>query len=263
MKQTGVVLLGNVTQERVKETDLYEPIAEYFTQQGYTVRGEVNGCDIAAIKGNELIMVELKRTFGVELLIQATRRQRAADSVYVAIPRPVRGLMGGHWQGVLHVLRRLELGLILVDMRSSKRNVEIALNPVPFERRRQMKTRQAAIKEINGRSVDLNLGGSRGTELMTAYRENALLIASLIDSLGTATVDALKKMGTGEKTARVLYDNVYGWFSREGRATYILTSRGKEELSKYPELTQRFFQVASATPQIGDDTTDITTIKDR
>lgn len=236
-------MLVKARREKVKETDLYRPVAQHLTEQGYTVRGEVNACDIAAIKGDELIVVELKRTFGVELLIQATRRQRAADSVYVAIPRPAKGLIGSHWQGVLHLLRRLELGLMLVHMSSSSRKVEVALNPVPFERKRQTKARKAVIKEIKGRSLDLNLGGSVGRELVTAYRENALFIASLLESHGTLTVNALKEMGTGDKTSRILYDNVYGWFSREGRALYSLTNKGREELGKYPELKNSFTSI--------------------
>ena len=44
------------------EIDLYQPIKEYFTQQGYDVYGEVNECDIAAVKEQELILIEMKLT---------------------------------------------------------------------------------------------------------------------------------------------------------------------------------------------------------
>ncbi len=37
-----------------KETDLYPPIRDFLTAQGYTVRSEVNHCDITAVRGDEL-----------------------------------------------------------------------------------------------------------------------------------------------------------------------------------------------------------------
>ena len=42
------------------EVDLYKPVKEYFTQQGYDVHGEVNECDVAAVKEQELVLIELK-----------------------------------------------------------------------------------------------------------------------------------------------------------------------------------------------------------
>ena len=38
------------------------------------------------VKGDELIVIELKKGFSTDLLIQATDRQRVTDSVYVALP---------------------------------------------------------------------------------------------------------------------------------------------------------------------------------
>ena len=70
------------------ETDLYKPVYDYLVRQGYTVHSEVKNCDITAIKGEELIVVELKTSFNLKLLAQGAKRQRIADSVYVAIPVP-------------------------------------------------------------------------------------------------------------------------------------------------------------------------------
>ncbi len=74
--------------EKKYEADMYEPIRNYFVAQGYDVFGEVKHCDLTAIKGEELIIVEFKRNLSVELLIQATKRQRYTDFVYMAIPKP-------------------------------------------------------------------------------------------------------------------------------------------------------------------------------
>ena len=68
------------------EVDLYKPIQEYFLCEDYQVFGEVNDCDIAAIKDDEIVIIELKLTLSVDLLIQAAKRQRLTDQVYIAIP---------------------------------------------------------------------------------------------------------------------------------------------------------------------------------
>jgi len=84
----------------LKETDLYAPIKAFLQEQGYTVRSEVKHCDIVAKKDSELIVIEMKLQFSVDLLIQATKRQQLTNGVYIAIPRP--GEMGrrSRWPGI-------------------------------------------------------------------------------------------------------------------------------------------------------------------
>ena len=79
--------------EKLRESDLYGPVRDYLTGLGYEVKGEVKDCDIAAMRDGELIVVELKRGFTLELVYQALDRQRVADGVYVAVPLPKRGYM--------------------------------------------------------------------------------------------------------------------------------------------------------------------------
>ena len=119
------------TKKLLRETDLYPPVADYLGSLGYTVRSEVANCDITAAKGDDLIIVELKRNFSTDLLIQAAKRQRMTDSVYVALPRPANGRK---LRGMKHLLRRLELGLIFVSPNGRKKSrVEVAFHPVPFQ----------------------------------------------------------------------------------------------------------------------------------
>lgn len=47
--------------DKIKESDLYQPIKEYLDSLGYDTKGEVKDCDITAIKDDELIVVELKK----------------------------------------------------------------------------------------------------------------------------------------------------------------------------------------------------------
>lgn len=220
----------------IRETDLYQPVAEYLKRLGYTVRSEVCDCDITAVKGDELVIVELKKSFSIDLLIQATSRQRTADAVYVAIPRPAKGLRGKHWRGVAHLARRLELGLILVSPGSST-NVEVAIDPSTYVPKRNRSSRRAILKEIEGRSQDCNLGGSSRKKIMTAYRESAIQIACYLDSLGPQSPKQLRTMGTGPKTWTILYRNVYKWFVRVSKGVYGLSAQGVRDLGLHPELT--------------------------
>ena len=57
-----------------KETDLYEPIRAFLEEEGYQVQAEVKHCDIAAEKNGRLVVVELKRAFGLKLVYQGLER---------------------------------------------------------------------------------------------------------------------------------------------------------------------------------------------
>jgi hypothetical protein len=110
-------------------------VQAYLEAQGYTVRAEVNGCDITAIQNESLIVVELKQRFSTDLLIQATDRQRVADAVYVALPADALGeRYGKRRRGIEGLLRRLELGLILVHFDpgpdAPPAGIEVTMHPV-------------------------------------------------------------------------------------------------------------------------------------
>lgn len=99
----------------ISEDELYRPVADYLAAQGYSVQREVQGCDLIATCSDELIAVELKLRFGLSVRVQAVERQEAVDSVYIAISRPKRGIRDWRLHSYLHLLRRLELGLVLVE----------------------------------------------------------------------------------------------------------------------------------------------------
>ena len=67
------------------ETALDAPVRAWLEAQGYVVRSEVQDCDLVATRADALVVIELKRQLGLPLLVQATQRQRQADSVYVAV----------------------------------------------------------------------------------------------------------------------------------------------------------------------------------
>ena len=224
----------------LRESDLYGPVRDWLVAQGYTVRGEVKDCDITAVKGDDLIMIELKRSFGVSLLVQAAQRQRTTDSVYVALPRPKGGIYTRRWRAATHLLRRLELGLILVTLAGRAPHVEVVFHPLPHERKKATKSKRAILTEIEGRSGDYNEGGTTRRKRITAYRENALQIACLLEQNGPMTPRKLRELGTGPKTLSILSSNVYGWFERVERGVYRITQQGREELKTYTHVTRRF-----------------------
>jgi hypothetical protein len=222
----------------LREEDLYAPVKSYLVANGYEVRGEVRDCDLTAMRGEELVVVELKRAFGLRLLEQAVNRQRAADSVYVAIPRPPRGRFSKAWWDMCHLLERLELGLLTVRL-VPEPEVEVVLHPQPREPKRNARLRRSIIREFSGRSGDYNTGGSAGRSLVTAYRENALQIAFLLERHGPCTPARLRELGSCQNTYGILYRNVYGWFDRADRGVYALHEAGRQALGRYPELVVR------------------------
>ncbi|GAM14497.1 DUF2161 domain-containing phosphodiesterase [Mesobacillus selenatarsenatis] len=222
---------------KLYEADLYEPIRKHFIKQGYRVNGEVHDCDLTAVKDEEIIIVELKLNLNIDLLLQATRRQRLTDLVYIAIPKPKR-ISRKRWNDIIQLVKRLELGLIIVSFSGNRKSVEFKVHPEPYKRMTSKNTRKKAalIKEIEGRSADYNIGGSTKTKIMTAYKENCIQIACYLEKLGQMSPKALVALGTGDKTPLILQKNYYKWFERVERGIYVITEQGKKELEDYPEL---------------------------
>ncbi|MCL6571859.1 MAG: hypothetical protein K6T88_09280 [Bacillus sp. (in: Bacteria)] len=232
--------------KKLLEVDLYKPIQSYFSNEEYEVYGEVRDCDMVAVKGDELVVIELKLTLSVDLLIQATKRQRLTDQVYIAIPIPKYRLNSKHWTDKCHLVRRLELGLIVVSFSGKIAKAEVIFHPTPFNRRKssgQNKLKREKItKEINGRSGDFNVGGSNRTKIMTAYKENCIQIASYLDNSGPLSPKTLIQKGTGDKTSSILTKNYYGWFERIKRGTYVISEKGKVEVKEYSDLANYYLK---------------------
>ncbi|MBT4161067.1 MAG: hypothetical protein HOC70_05880 [Gammaproteobacteria bacterium] len=220
----------------MKESDLYLPIKAFLEQSGYTVTAEVKDCDLVAQKNDDLIAVELKAGANMQVLVQATDRQSITDSVYVAVPAP-RKKSASHWRGIKRVLRQLELGLITVDLNRREPVVTVLFDPLPYQKKTLSKRRRAVIEEVAGRSGDHNIGGTTGQKRVTAYRENAILIATcLMHHDRPMTPAELRQLDTGEKTRSILASNHYGWFQRVNHGIYQLTDQGRVDLANYPSI---------------------------
>ena len=218
-----------------RESDLYASVRDLLAAQGFTVRAEVHGCDVVGVRGDELVVVEMKRHLSVELLAQGVKRQRLTDVVYLAVPEPSGPAARTRLRQVLPVVRRLELGLLTVDGAGRAR---IVTHPLPVARRREARRTRALLAEAAGRSTDGNLGGATGRALLTAYREEAIHVAVVLERLGPLSPSELRRAGTGARTQSILSANHYGWFERVDRGVYRLSAAGAAGLAAWAPVAE-------------------------
>jgi len=207
-----------------KESDLYAPVKEMLTNLNFTVKGEVKGCDIAAInEEEELWIVELKRHLSIDLLYQAMDRQSITPNVFVAIPRPQKSDGKGQ-----KILKKLELGLIYVTIDSPIVRAEVVLFPSHSKPSKLSKKAKSLKKEIAGRRGDTP-GGSNRMPIVTAYRERCIMVACFLSLTETMSLKELRNFGC-EDAGNVIRSGHYGWFVRVRRGQYTLSEIGKKYL---------------------------------
>ena len=220
------------------EKDLYLPLKEFFEDEGYTVKAEIKNCDIVAIKEGDMIIIEQKLRLNLDGILQAVKRQRLSESVYIAVPMPKKSFK--KMKDTCLLLKRLELGLIFVREQGGRYSVKIELEPAYFDRsksvRASKKTRNSVINEFETRHGDYNTGGVKGEKLVTAYREKALYLVGLLKIYTNLSVKQMKELGADDKTYYVLFNNYYGWFQKVEKGRYFLTKKGLEESENYSEL---------------------------
>jgi len=208
------------------ESDLYAPVKALLEGQGYSVKGEVKGCDVVAVRGEDPpVIVELKRAFGMALVLQGVRRLALSDAVYLAV-----GAWPKNLRDVKKLCRRLGLGLMIVV----QGRVDILLDPAPYKPRKDKRRLGRLLGEHSRRVGDPNRGGSSTkVPMMTAYRQEALRCAGLLARNGPMKVAALKVAAEAPKAALILRDDHYGWFERIERGIYGLTPQGRLGLEQH------------------------------
>ena len=214
-----------------KETDLYEPIRTFLEEEGYQVQAEVKDCDIAAVKGGQLIIVELKKAFNLKLVYQGLERQSLTDQVFVAIPRPAKGAREKAWKDMLKLLKRLELGLLTVALDSPLKTVDVVLEPSDSPIRKNKKKKEQVRGELENRQVNVNVGGMTRRKIMTAFREKSIRLACLLEKEGQVSTASLRERGLEEYIV-ILGRNYDKWFQRVEKGVYALSEKGKEALEK-------------------------------
>lgn len=244
---------GGPTMDKIQyERELYEPLRQHLENLGFDVRSEVRSCDLVAKKNDLIYIIEMKRHLSFDLLAQAVERQSYADAVYVSIPKPNNFKQDKIWKSKIKVLKQLNLGLLLISKNGSTYFVEEALIPESIKPKRQSSKKRTALeKEFSNRSLDLNIAGSTGVPLVTAYREAALFIAYLIAKNGPQSAASLKTNGAHpQKTTSILNSNYYGWFSKSKDRLYALTPEGENALNLYKPLADAFHALEAAATEI-------------
>lgn len=220
------------------ETDMYGAIKKYFEDQGFRVRSEVRDIDVVAQKKDLLVGIEMKRGLTFELLIQAALRQKTCDLVYMAVPKPKRIVKDKTMNNMMYLLKRLELGLLYVDV--EKEQVMEVCEPAFYDldrgRRAKIKEKLRILKEVKKRSVDGNKGGSRGKKLLTAYREDSLRAVALIRVKGVISPKELKVLGINHT---LLSKNYYDWFIKVNHGKYSLNGEHQDH-KIYGHLIESF-----------------------
>jgi hypothetical protein len=214
------------------ETALYLPVKRFLEQLGFTVKGEVGGCDLVGLSGSDppvVVIGELKLTFNLELVLQAVDRAGACDEVWLAAKMSVRGKGRESDARYRNLCRRLGFGMLGV---TDSDEVRVIVRPVATAPRRDPKKRSRLVAEHNKRRGDPTLGGSTRSPIMTAYRQQALACAAAM-ALGPRRIRELKPQFPN--AANILRDNFYGWFDRVERGVYGLTDAGRAALKRWPQ----------------------------
>src|SRR5215468_4659886 len=127
------------------ETTLYQPVKRFLESLGFEVKGEICGCDLVALRGDDppvVVIGELKLGFNLELVLQAVDRTAACDEIWLAVRMARRGRERD--PRVRKLCRLLGFGLLGV---SSTGRVELLVEPVPWRPRRDAKRRSRLVDE--------------------------------------------------------------------------------------------------------------------
>ncbi len=217
---------------RIRETDLYLPVKRLLEAQGYTVKGEVGAVDVVAVREeDEPVIVELKAGFSLSLFHQAIARQTITDAVYIAVPRGTGRASMTAIADNTALCRRLGLGLVTV--RLSDGFVEIHCDPAPYRPRPSKPRKTRLLREFAKLVGDPNSGGSTRRNLITAYRQEALLCLRMLTEQGPTKASEIARQTRIAHARRLMADNHYGWFERVETGIYALSPKGLTAAADY------------------------------
>ena len=199
---------------------------------GFAAKGEVGGCDLVALNGDDppvVVIGELKLTFNLELVLQAVDRAAAGDEVWLAARLSPRGKGRESDARFRNLCRRLGFGMLGV---TTAGKVEVLVSPTAPTPRKDPRRRSRLVDEHRRRHGDpVEGGGSRAPD-MTAYRQRALACAAAMSSGPRRPRDLKRDI---LDAPQILRGNVYGWFANVERGVYTLTDAGRAALLRWPE----------------------------
>lgn len=228
------------------ETALYLPVKRFLERLGFTVKGEIGGCDLVGLSDADppvVVICELKLSFNLELVLQAVDRAAASDEVWLAARVSARGKGRESDARYRNLCRRLGFGMLGV---TDKDEVEVLVKPPTTAPRRNPRKRSRLVLEHQRRRGDPVKGGSTRAPIMTAYRQQALACAAALAHSPMRPRDL--KLAVPE-APKILRGNVYGWFVNVERGVYALTDAGRAALKRWPDYATPAPPPIAATPR--------------
>jgi hypothetical protein len=236
------------------EEDLYAPLKAFLEGQGYEVKSEVRGCDVVAKRAGEPpLIVEMKTSFTLHLVLQGIDRLALSDHVYLAVAVASRPAPNSLWRrerpGILRLCRRLGLGLLAVHEATGGDLplVEPLLDPLAYRPRPDRKRQGLLLREFAHRVGDPNTGGMTRRPIVTAYRQAALRCAVHLRQHGATKAADVARATAVAQAARILQNDVYGWFQRVERGIYVLSPKGEAEPQTFADVPAAPGSAASST----------------
>lgn len=213
------------------ETALYLPVKTFLEAAGYTVKGEIGGCDLVGLSEGDpavVVICELKLTFNLELILQAVDRAAVSDEVWIAARVSAKGRGRESDKRYRDLCRRLGIGMLGVSDAGEVSVLVSSVSPMP---RTNPKRRTRLVKEHRKRVGDPALGGSTKVPIMTAYRQQAIAIANALAD-GPLRPRDLKE--TAPNAGATLRNNYYGWFEKIEKGVYALSVTGRQAIAALP-----------------------------
>jgi hypothetical protein len=214
------------------ETALYLPVKRFLESLGFSVKGEVGGCDLVGLSPDVppiVVIGELKLSFNLELVLQGVDRAAIGDEVWLAALLSKRGKGRESDARFRNLCRRLGFGLLAVDRSGA---VHVLLSPTASAPRCNAQRKSRLVDEHSRRRGDPVAGGGSRAPIMTAYRQQALSIAAAMTMNSRRPRDLKPEY---PDAAKILRDNVYGWFERVERGLYGLNALARAALKRWPQ----------------------------
>jgi len=218
----------------MKESDLYLPLKQFLQAQNYEVKGEVQNCDVLAVRDKEApVIVELKVSLNLDVILQSVERLSLTSKVYIGVPKSCKSLKRRR-KHITKLLRMLGVGLLVIDVKKEDGKVEVLIDPGEYKPRKSKRRQERLLGEFASRVGDPNLGGiDKKKGVTTAYRQQALAIAGFLQQQGPTKASIIAKTLEQPKARDILYRNYYGWFDRVSLGVYDLSPRGVGELAMW------------------------------
>lgn len=216
----------------MQEEDFYKPIKEYFENEGFNVKAEINDCDCVCVKDDVIVICEFKLSFNISLVFQGMDRQKISDYVYLCIPR-YKGRAGyRNFLKAKELVKKLGLGLIIVSLDSKYQTIDIAVEPTLNTDRKNKRKKDSLLKEYNGRNFDLNVGGQTRKKINTAFKEKCIMLLCILEKEEEiSTREIMSKYKMDKSITGILYRNIFGFFIKtENYSSYKMSEKGKLEL---------------------------------